>query len=199
MIPSEKTPSRISPRGRSGERHGRKSERAVSMRNIVLARVDDRLIHGEVVMSWIPATRANRIIIVDDALAADPFGSRVVKLLVPQDKKCFIYTVEQAAEKLMKEGAPKEKILVLAKTPATFYRLVQAGVPIREVNLGGTGIDETRKPFFKNISLSREEVDAVDGLMSGGCRVYYQLVPDQKAYSLENAVEEAKKRFASEG
>lgn len=165
------------------------------MRNIVLARVDDRLIHGEVVMSWIPTTRANRLIIVDDVLADDPFGSRVVKLLVPPDKKCFIYTVEQAADKLMREGAPKERIMVLAKTPLTFYRLVCAGVPIREVNLGGTGIDETRKPFFKNISLSREEVEAVEKLLEGGCKVYYQLVPEQKAYDVENAVKEAKKTF----
>lgn len=165
------------------------------MRNIVLARVDDRLIHGEVVMSWIPVTGTNRLIIVDDALAADPFGSRIIKLLVPQDKKCFIYTVDQAADKLMREGLPKEKIMVLAKTPLTFYRLVQAGVPIREVNLGGTGIDETRRPFFKNISLSLEEVEAVEGLLQKGCRVYYQLVPEQKAYEVENAVKEAKKSF----
>ena len=167
------------------------------MRNIVLARVDDRLIHGEVVMSWIPTTGTNRLIIVDDSLANDPFGIRVIKLLVPPDKKCFIYSVDQAADKLMREGAPKEKIMVLAKTPLTFYRLVEAGVPIKEINLGGTGIDENRKPFFKNISLSKEEVDAVEGLLRKGCKVYYQLVPEQKAYDIENAVKEAKKAFES--
>ena len=53
------------------------------MRNVVLARVDDRLIHGEVVTAWTPTMRANRIIIVDDDVAKDEFNVRVVKALAP--------------------------------------------------------------------------------------------------------------------
>ena len=50
------------------------------MRNIVLARVDDRLIHGEVVTAWTPSLSANRIVIVDDTVAADKFNKRVLML-----------------------------------------------------------------------------------------------------------------------
>lgn len=161
------------------------------MRNIVLARVDDRLIHGEVVMGWMPVTKATKLIIVDDALAADPFGTRVIKAFAPPDKKCVIYSVEKASEKLMIDGAPKERVMVLAKTPLTFARLLRAGVPLREVNIGGTGIDENRKPFFKNISLSREEVEACAEMKERGCEVYYQLVPDQRRYEIDQAIHEA--------
>lgn len=53
------------------------------MKNIVLARVDDRLIHGEVVSVWTPSLNVNRIIVVDDEVAADKFNKRVIKALAP--------------------------------------------------------------------------------------------------------------------
>ncbi len=166
------------------------------MRNIVLARVDDRLIHGEVIMGWVPVTRATRIIIVDDEVANNAFNSRIIKALAPETVKCFIFTVEQAAEKLMKEGTKKERLLVLAKTPLTFKRLIEAGVPIKEVNIGGVGIREDRKNFYKNISLSRAEVEACKEMVNRDCRVYYQLVPEQSTYEIDmTVIKEAEEKF----
>jgi len=57
------------------------------MKNIVLARVDDRLIHGEVVSVWTPSLNVNRIIVVDDEVAADKFNKRVIKALAPNGVK----------------------------------------------------------------------------------------------------------------
>lgn len=53
------------------------------MKNIVLARVDDRLIHTEILTLWVPEVRANRIIIVDDVVAKDKFRSKVIKEMAP--------------------------------------------------------------------------------------------------------------------
>lgn len=87
------------------------------MRNVVLARVDDRLIHGEVVTTWIPTTRATRVIIIDDEVARDEFNVRVVKALAPAGTKVFVYDVAKASEKLMVPGVEGERLLLLAKTP----------------------------------------------------------------------------------
>ena len=106
------------------------------MRNVVLARVDDRLIHGEVVTAWTPTFKANKIIIIDDEVAKDTFNVRVVKALAPAGTKVIVYNVEKAAEKLMVQGVPGERLLLLAKTPTTYNRLIKAGVPLKEVNLG---------------------------------------------------------------
>ena len=61
------------------------------MKNVVLARVDDRLIHGEVVSVWTPSLNVNRIIVVDDEVAADKFNKRVIKALAPKwcKSKCI--------------------------------------------------------------------------------------------------------------
>lgn len=165
------------------------------MRNVVLARVDDRLIHGEVVTAWTPTMRATRIIIVDDEVAADAFNVRVIKALAPAGTKCFVYTVDKAAEKLMVEGLPGERLIVLAKTPVTFNRLMKAGVPLKEVNLGGAGIRGKRQPFINNVSLDPDEVLACEEMKKAGCRVYYQLVPEQGVIEIDSALKSAKEKF----
>ena len=165
------------------------------MRNVVLARVDDRLIHGEVVTAWTPTMRANRIIIVDDEVSKDEFNVRVVKALAPAGTKVFVYDVEKAADRLMRPGKAGERLIVLAKTPITFDRLVKAGVPIKEVNLGGAGIRNKRQPFINNVALDPDEVLACESLQKQGCRVYYQLVPEQGVTEIDSALKSAKANF----
>ena len=165
------------------------------MRNVVLARVDDRLIHGEVVTAWVPTTKATRIIIVDDDVAKDEFNIRVVKALAPAGTKVFVYNVDKASEKLMVPGIEGERLLVLAKTPTTFNRLVKNGVPLKEVNLGGAGIRGERQPFINNVALDPEEVTACEELQKAGVRVYYQLVPEQGVIDIDDAVKKAKQNF----
>lgn len=165
------------------------------MRNVVLARVDDRLIHGEVVTAWTPTMRANRIIIVDDEVAKDEFNVRVVKALAPAGTKVFVYDVENASDRLMRPGKEGERIIVLTKSPTTFDRLVKAGVPFKEVNLGGAGIRGERKPFINNVALSPEEVQSCESLQQQGVRVYYQLVPEQGVTEIDSALKNAKEAF----
>lgn len=165
------------------------------MRNVVLARVDDRLIHGEVVTAWIPSTKATRVIIVDDEVSQDPFNVRVVKALAPAGTKVFVYDVEKAAEKLMVQGLEGERLLVLAKTPIAFNRLIKSGVPLKEVNLGGAGIRGKRQPFINNVSLDPDEVMACEEMQNAGCNVYYQLVPEQGVVQINEALKKAKANF----
>lgn len=165
------------------------------MRNVVLARVDDRLIHGEVVTAWIPTTRANRVIIVDDEVSQDAFNVRVVKALAPAGTKVFVYDVEKASEKLMVPGVDGERLLLLAKTPTTYNRLIKNGVPLKEVNLGGAGIRGERQPFINNVALNPEEVLACEQMKNAGIRVYYQLVPEQGVTEIDDAMKKAKANF----
>lgn len=81
------------------------------MKNIVLARVDDRLIHGEVVSVWTPSLNVNRIIVVDDEVAADKFNKRVIKALAPNGVKVNVYATEKGAEVLKKIRKNQEREL----------------------------------------------------------------------------------------
>ena len=98
------------------------------MKNIVLARVDDRLIHTEILTLWVPEVRANRIIIVDDVVAKDKFRSKVIKEMAPQGLIIHVYGINRATEKL--KEAPSfdgERVIVIAESPLVFEELIKRG------------------------------------------------------------------------
>ena len=151
------------------------------MKNIVLARVDDRLIHGEVVSVWTPSLNVNRIIVVDDEVAADKFNKRVIKALAPNGVKVNVYATEKGAEVLKKDPRePGERVMVLTKTPITYDRMTDLGLELTDVNLGGMGIRGERTPFIKNVACTPDEITAIKNLMAQNVHVYNQLLPQQQ-------------------
>lgn len=159
------------------------------MKNVVLARVDDRLIHGEVVSVWTPSLHVNRIIIVDDEVAADQFNKRVIKALAPDGVKCNVYSTEKGADILQRDSKePGERVMILTKTPITYDRMAKLGLKLKEINLGGMGLRGERTPFIKNVSCSPDEIEAIKNLMANGTRVYYQLVPEQQVIEAKDYV-----------
>ena len=160
------------------------------MKNIVLARVDDRLIHGEVVSVWTPSLQVNRIIIVDDEVAADEFNKRVIKALAPNGVKCNVYTTERGADILQRDAKDSaERVMVLTKTPITYDKMSDLGLKLTDVNLGGMGLRGERQPFIKNVACSPDEVAAIKSLIKNGTHVYYQLVPEQQVIEASEYVD----------
>lgn len=150
------------------------------MSQIVLARVDDRLIHGQVMTAWLQYTDGNHIVIVDDGTAKDEFLKSVMKMSVPQGVKLDVLTVEDGI-KFLSEDHGKDNIIILAKTPAAYLSLVEGGVTLKEVIVGGMGANGQRKKFFKNISASDEERGIFKSIIDKGVSVKIQIVPSDKA------------------
>lgn len=161
------------------------------MKNVVLARVDDRLIHGEVVSVWTPSLQVNRIIIVDDEVAADAFNKRVIKALAPNGVRCNVYSVERGADILQRDSKdPGERVMILTKTPITYDRMAELGLKLSDINLGGMGLRGERTPFIKNVACSPDEITAIKNLRARGTHVYYQLVPEQQVIEVDGYIKE---------
>jgi PTS system mannose-specific IIB component len=145
-----------------------------------LVRIDDRLIHGQVVAVWLRALGARRIVIVDDATSRDPFLSEVLMLAAPQGVPVEVYAVAEGAVRLIKLAATPEPVMVLARSPRTILGLRQAGVPIEVVDLGGMGSGPGRKRLHKSISVSPDELRELRELEQLGTRVEVQIVIDDR-------------------
>ncbi|MDB1653529.1 PTS sugar transporter subunit IIB [Enterococcus durans] len=156
------------------------------MKNIVFARVDDRLIHGEVVTAWTPTYSINHIIIIDDIVATDPFQKRVLKALAPTKIRVDAFTVVEGIKELGKDYNEKERVLLLTKSPIVYAKLVEGGIELPQVNLGGMGIRDERKPFIKNVACDEKEIEAIRNIVEKGIHVFYQLVPEQRLIEITN-------------
>jgi len=152
------------------------------MNSIVLTRIDDRLIHGQVMTSWLNYTSATKIMVVDDKSATDPFLKTVLKNAVPKNVGLGVFTAEKAAERLLNKGfAPTDRVIILVKYPATIVKMMEAGVKFEKVNIGGMGAAQGREKFYKNISASEEEKTMLKQIIDSGCKVEIQIIAEDAA------------------
>ncbi len=159
------------------------------MKNIVLSRIDDRLIHGQVVTSWVKQTGGNRIIIVDDGLVKDFFMQKIFKAAAPPDVVVEVYDVGAATEILKGDEESGEKVIILVKTPQVFEKLIEGGVKLKKIVLGGMGALAGRKKFNRNVSASKEETDSMRRMIDGGIEIVFQLVPTESPADVRKMLE----------
>jgi len=153
-----------------------------------LVRIDDRLIHGQVVTIWVKTLRTNRIVIVDDDVAADSFMQDVLCLAAPPGIKVDVYNVQEGIAALGEDVPNRDKILVLVKSPRVAEQLYKGGVKFKALNVGGIGAAPGRKNVFKNISMSDEEIATLKRLMEEGVEITLQTVPGEKCVSFASLV-----------
>lgn len=147
------------------------------MKNIVLARVDDRLIHTEILTLWVPEVRANRIIIVDDVVAKDKFRSKVIKEMAPQGLIIHVYGIDRATEKLK-------------EAPLVFEELIKRGIKINQLNIGGMGIRGERKAVARRVACDTMEMEAIHELIKKHVHVYFQTVPTRSSEEAKKYIKE---------
>lgn len=155
------------------------------MSNILLARVDDRLVHGQVMTSWLNYLGANTIIVVDDITASDSLMSIVLKNVVPSGINLELLSLEQGSERL-KEKNEEERIIVLTKDPQTMEKLIDADVDIASVNIGGMAVRAGRKPIYKWLAASEEEIECIQSMISKGIDVSVQIIAEDKKLDAKN-------------
>jgi len=145
-----------------------------------LVRVDDRLIHGQVVAIWLKALGASRIVIVDDRTARDDFLREVLMLAAPPGVPVEVLDLAAGTERVRELALDPQPVFVIMRSPVTALRLREAGVEFPLLNVGGIGAGPGRKPLYRNISASPEELEAMRQLELLGTRVELRIVESDR-------------------
>lgn len=153
-----------------------------------LVRIDDRLIHGQVVAVWLNHIRVDSIIIVDDGVAQDPFMQEVLRLAAPPGVTVEARSVQEAIATLSGNPPNRERIMILLKSPKTARQLFDGGVRFSHLNVGGIGAGPGRKSLFKNISMSEEEKSILKSLVKDGVKITLQTVPGEQTADFASLV-----------
>ena len=152
-------------------------------------RIDDRLIHGQVTVAWRQHLCCDEIWVVDDALAVDPFLQDALRLATPPDVVLHVYTIEEATSAWEGNDAPgppagnsstaPREVLVLLKSPQAALALVERGVPLAQLNVGNLAARPGSRRALKSISLTGEQIAALDHLAERGIAILFQPVPEE--------------------
>lgn len=151
-----------------------------------LVRVDDRLIHGQVVAIWLKALNAKRIVIVDDRTARDEFLREVITFAAPAGVTVEIHELAEGTERVRQLVDDPEPVFVLMRSPVTALRLREAGVEFPLLNVGGIGAGPGRKPLYRNISASPEELTAMRTIESMGTTVELRIVQSDRPVAFKS-------------
>ena len=152
---------------------------------IKMIRIDDRLIHGQIVTAWAKNLNIAKIWIVDDGVATDDFIKGVMEMVAPSDRELVISPLSEINELVPKFDNESGNVLILVKYPYVAEQLFKAGVKIRELNIGGMGANSERKKLFKNISASQAEKNTLSSIRDSGINVYFQVTPEEKRTKYE--------------
>ncbi|MFN3762642.1 MAG: PTS sugar transporter subunit IIB [Anaerolineae bacterium] len=158
-----------------------------------LIRIDDRLIHGQVVAVWCRHRPFTRIVIVDDSVAADPFMQEVMRLAAPPGLQVDVLSLEEAIRRLPQDSHPRETTMILLRSPQAALRLYEGGIRYTALNVGGLGIGPGRRPLFRHIAVSDEEMAALKALAERGVDITFLTVPGEKARSFGDLVEQPRR------
>jgi PTS system mannose-specific IIB component len=157
------------------------------MDNLEFVRIDDRLIHGQVVAAWLHAySKVSYILVVDDKVSQDTFMLDMFKMLVPTGITIDIKSVDDAV-KTLKEGLKKPTMMIL-KEPMTLKRIMDQGIQFPKINIGGMGMTAGRKKLFQNVSASEEEREIFREIIKNGTTVEVQIIPAAKAVNVASLI-----------
>jgi mannose/fructose/N-acetylgalactosamine-specific phosphotransferase system component IIB len=140
------------------------------------ARVDDRLIHGQVTVAWRRHLGYETIWIVDNALGEDPFLVETLRLAAPPGVDVGVRTVAAAADAL--RGWAPDRLLLLFRQPRAALGLVKAEIELGKLVVGNLAPSPGSRRAMRSIALNAAQVAALDALDAHGVRVVFQPTPD---------------------
>jgi mannose/fructose/sorbose-specific phosphotransferase system IIB component len=155
---------------------------------MVLVRIDDRLIHGQVVENWMKFLKINHVVVVNDFVASDRMQKTLFSMAVPNHAKTSILTIAQAKEAILNGRFEGDRVMLLLASPQDVLNLINKGVRIKEVNVGGMHYSPDKKQILKAISVSKEDIRAFQKLDKLGVRLEARMVPDDEKIDIMETI-----------
>lgn len=152
--------------------------------NIVLARIDDRLIHGQVVTVWTKETKCERIIVCNDEVAEDAIRKTLLTQVAPPGIKASVVDIEKAIRVSKNPKYDGVRVLLLFTNPTDILRMVEGGVDIKSVNIGGMSFKEGKKQMTKAVSVDDKDIDSFQKLKEKGIELEIRKVASDSKIDL---------------
>ena len=155
-------------------------------------RIDDRLIHGQIIIGWCGQLPIKKLIVLDDEIAAKDWEKNLMLMAAPPNLPTQISTVSDILSSIENITEGKKLTLILMKSPEMIKTLLEGGVSFNKVNIGGIHFREDRKEFLPYVYLSENEIALLRELMDRDIYFQCQDLPSSPAYDLKKIIQKKK-------
>lgn len=158
--------------------------------NITLARIDDRLIHGQVTTVWSKVANAQRIIICNDDVYNDDVRRTLLRQAAPPGMKVNVVNIEKAVAVYHNPHYQDETVFYLFTNPQDVLTMVQQGVKIATLNIGGMAWRPGKKQLTKAVSLDATDINAFQQLDTLGVKLDLRVVASDPSVNILDKIAE---------
>lgn len=154
------------------------------MPNIILARIDNRLLHGQVATQWTKAIGANLILVANDEVAGNKMRQGLMDMAAPNGVDTRYWTIQKTIDTIHK-AADRQKIFIIIESPEDALRLVEGGVPIKKVNVGNMHMSDGKRQVAGVVAVDDNDINAFKALREHGIELEIRKVPTEATESVE--------------
>ncbi len=147
---------------------------------IVLARVDNRLIHGQIIESWVPALDVDCIVVANNQLAAVAFQKTLMEAAVPRGIRVSIGCIEEMVDQLKSRDLEAHRILLLFANPRDALRAYRMGILFHELNIGNLQGGKDKKRISCTVALTGDDIAQLQALEDHGVKIVLQCIPSDR-------------------
>lgn len=157
----------------------------MSIPDIVLSRIDNRLVHGQVGNAWVAALRCNLIVVADDECAVDPVQKSMMKMTADASHVGIrFFTIEQTISTIAK-ASPNQHIFLVVRNPENMRKLIEGGVSIEKVNVGNMHYSAGKEVLKEeHVYVNQKDLDDFEAIKAAGVEVYIQIAPGDRKYAI---------------
>ncbi|MDR2977126.1 MAG: PTS N-acetylgalactosamine transporter subunit IIB [Streptococcaceae bacterium] len=145
--------------------------------NILLTRIDNRLIHGQVGVTWTKTLGANLIVVADDEASTDTLAQELMSVTADSSGAGVRFFTLQRTIDIIGKAAPHQKIFLVVRNPHSARVLIESGVPIKQLNVGNMHFSEGKHALSKKVYVDAQDVEDLNAIIRTGVEVYIQDVP----------------------
>ncbi|KAF1297128.1 PTS fructose transporter subunit IIB [Enterococcus sp. JM4C] len=161
--------------------------------DIRLARIDDRLIHGQVATAWSKSTDISRILVVSDEVAHDELRKFLLKEAAPPGIKSNVITIKKMIEVYNHDLFNGIKVMLLFTNPVDVAQLVRAGIKFSSINIGGMRFTDGKRMITNFVSIDETDIEAFRYLDQQGVELEIRKVPADRKVNLMELLQKEKK------
>lgn len=151
--------------------------------SLVLTRIDNRLIHGQVLEAWLPYTNADCIVVANDEVAATSLQRIMMEAAVPKGIKVVIDSVDEVEKLFSSHRLESKRVMLLFGNSGDALRAHKDGVPFAKLNLGNMHAGKDKVACSCTIALDRKDIENLNQLEKEGVAIGSQCVPQDSEQS----------------
>ncbi|MDQ0360161.1 PTS galactosamine transporter subunit IIB [Breznakia pachnodae] len=155
--------------------------------NILMTRIDNRLVHGQVGVTWANTLAANLVIVANDDVATDDVQQQLMKMVLPDTIGIRFFTIERTSQ-IIDKAAPHQKIFIVVKTPQDVLRLLENGVQLEQVNIGNMHYKEGKKQVAPTVSVDDADIEVFKKIKEFNVDLFVQGIPGEKKQDIFNLI-----------